>query len=77
MSGPVAGWQFLFIYLFIYLFTVFLGPHPQHMEVPRLEVESELPLPAYTTVTATLDRSQLPLPSTPQLMATVMGSLTQ
>ena len=27
----------------------------QHMEVPRLGVESELRLPAYTTVTAMLD----------------------
>ena len=33
-----------FIYLFISFF-IFLGPHPQHMEVPRLGVESELPLP--------------------------------
>ena len=30
-------------FLFIYLFCLpFLGPLPQHMEVPRLEVESEL-----------------------------------
>ena len=29
-----------FIYLFIYL--LLLGLHPQHMEVPKLEVESEL-----------------------------------
>ena len=36
----------LFIYLFIYL--CFLGPHLQHMEVPKLGVESELQLPAYT-----------------------------
>ena len=28
-----------FFYLFIFLF---LGPHPWHMEVPRLGVESEL-----------------------------------
>ena len=27
----------------------FLGPHPRHMEVPRLGVESELQLPAYNT----------------------------
>ena len=31
---------YLFIYLFIYL--VFLGPHPWHMEVPRLGAELEL-----------------------------------
>ena len=27
---------------FFFFFLVFLGPHPQHMEVPRLGVESEL-----------------------------------
>ena len=32
---------------------VFLGPHPQHMEVPRLGVKLELQPPAYTTATAT------------------------
>ena len=30
----------------------FLGPHPQHVEVPRLGIELELQLPAYTTVTS-------------------------
>ena len=29
-------------------FLCFLGPHPQHMEVPRLGVESELQLLVYT-----------------------------
>ena len=29
-------------YLFIFAFLPFLGPLPQHMEVPRLGVESEL-----------------------------------
>ena len=29
----------------------FLGPHLQHMEVPRLGIESELQLPASTTAT--------------------------
>ena len=33
--------KFLNIFLF-FIFFVFLGPHPQHMEVPRLGVESEL-----------------------------------
>ena len=32
-------------------FFFFLGPHPWHMEVPRLEIELELYLPAYTTAT--------------------------
>ena len=36
---------------FLSLFSVFfLGPHLQHMEVSRLEVESR---PAYITATAT------------------------
>jgi len=35
--------------LLLLVFFVFLGPHPQHMEVPRLGVESELQLPAYAT----------------------------
>ena len=38
--------------LFIYLFISFLGPHLQHMEVPRLGVELELQPLAYTTTIA-------------------------
>ena len=38
-------------------FFFFLGLHPQHMEVPRLGVESELQLQAYSTATAILDQS--------------------
>ena len=37
--------------------TRFLGPHPQHLDVPRLEVQSDLQLPAYATATATQDPS--------------------
>ena len=37
----------------------FLGPHPRHMEVPRLEVEWELQLLAYTTATAAQDPSRI------------------
>ena len=40
-----------------FFFFVFLGPHPQHMEVPRLGVESELWLLAYATATALPDLS--------------------
>ena len=36
-----------------------LGPHPWHMEVPGLGLESELQLQAYTTVTAKLDPSHI------------------
>ena len=52
--------------LFIYLFLsfVFLGPHLRHMEVPRLGVESELQLLAYTTA-----RSEPSLQPIPQLKA--------
>ena len=40
------------------------------MEVPRLGVESELQLPAYTTVTAMWDPGRVfDLQATPQLMA--------
>ena len=46
----------LFVYLFIY---VILGPHLQHVEVPRLGVASELQVPAYTTATATPDLNHI------------------
>ena len=36
----------------IYLFIVILGPHLQHMEVPKRGVQLELQLPAYATATA-------------------------
>ena len=39
--------------LFCFWSFVFLGPHPQHMEVSRLGVQSELQLSAYTSVTYT------------------------
>ena len=44
LSNVFAFSFFLFFFLF-----VFLGPHPQHMEVPRLGVEPELQLLAYAT----------------------------
>ena len=42
-----------------FLFFFWGGAHLQHMEVPRLGVESELQLPAYTTATATQDLSRV------------------
>ena len=39
----------MYIYVISYCPPFFGGPHLQHMEVPRLGVESELQLPAYTT----------------------------
>ena len=38
-------------------FSFLLGPHPWHLEVPRLGVKLELQLPAYTTGTETQDPS--------------------
>ena len=42
----------------LFLFVVFLGPHPQHLEVPRLGAELELQLLAYATATAMPDQSR-------------------
>ena len=42
--------------VFIHLF-IFLEPHPWHTEVPRLGVQLELQLPAYTTAIATPELS--------------------
>ena len=47
------------ITLHFFLSFVFLGLHPQHMEVPRLRVESELQLLAYTMATAIQDPSRV------------------
>ena len=44
---------------FFPLLFFFLWPHLQHMEVPRLGVESELQLLACTTATATQDLSHI------------------
>ena len=48
--GGRGGLQHRFFFFF-----AFLGPHLQHMEIPRLGVQLELQLPAYTTATATQD----------------------
>ena len=53
----------------IFVLFIFLGPQPWHMEVPRLGVELELQLLAYTTATAT--KSELHLQPTLQLTATL------
>ena len=51
-----------------FFFFVFLGPHPWHMEVPRLGVKSELQLPAYTTATVTPD------PAASEIYTTACGN---
>ena len=63
-----GGIHCIFVYLFIYP-SIFLGPHPWHMEVPRLGVQSELLLPAYARTNHSNVGSELCLQPTPQLMA--------
>jgi len=64
--SPLWPWQvtwntnfFLSSFLFLSFPFLFLGPHPWQMEDPRLGVESELQLPAYTTATATRGLSHI------------------
>ena len=47
-------WVFVWLGVFC-----FLGPHLRHTEVPRLGVQSELQLPAYTTARAMQDLSHV------------------
>ena len=55
--GNTSGFVsvFYFILGFDNFFFSFLQPHPQHMEVPRLGLKSELQLPTYTTATTSPD----------------------
>ena len=46
-----------FLSFLSFSFFFFLWPHPLHMEVPRLRVQQELQLPAYTTAAAMQDPS--------------------
>ena len=45
--------------LWFWFLSVFLGLHPPHMGVPRLGVQSELELLAYTTATAMQDPTRV------------------
>jgi len=49
----------MIVFTYLFLFFCFLGPHLWHIEVPRLGVQSELQLLAYTTATATQDLSHI------------------
>ena len=49
----------VFFIIVIIIIICFLGLHPRHMEVSRLWVESELPLLATATPTATWDMSRI------------------
>ena len=51
--------SFFLSFFFFLVFLPFLGLFPWHMEVPRLGVESELQLLAYTTATAMQDPSHV------------------
>ena len=66
----VEGGCFCLFVCFVsfFFFFVFLGPNPWHMEVPRLGVELELQLPAYSTATTTAESKPhlLPTPSSQQ-----------
>ena len=56
VQQPLLLWTSDFFFSFLSFFSfVFLGPHPQHMEVPRLGVKWELQLSAYTAATARPD----------------------
>ena len=66
MHQMMTKWKGFRFYLFVYLFC-FLEPQVQHMEVPKLGVESELQLPAYTLATAMWDLSCV---CDPQLVVT-------
>ena len=52
---PSLLWNHLVTILFFFFFFSFWGLHSQHMKVPRLVVQSELQLLAYTTATTTQD----------------------
>ena len=56
----------------LFVYFCFLGLHSQHMEIPRLGVESELQLLAYTIATATQDLSCICDLYIPQLV-TMLG----
>ena len=56
-QGTLLDWPSSFV--FVFFFFVFVEPHPQHVEVPRLGVKSELWPPAYTAATATSDLSRV------------------
>ena len=48
-----------YLFILIFEFFLFLWLHPQHMEIPRLWVQSELQLPTYATAMATEDLSHV------------------
>ena len=53
---PMTVLPYFYYYFYIFLLK-FLGLYPRHMEVPKLEIQSELQLQAYATATAMQDLS--------------------
>ena len=41
-TGATRGFWFFFFFFFGFGFFLLFRPHPRHMEIPRLEVKSEL-----------------------------------
>ena len=72
-----AQWLMLLI-IETFFFLVFLGSHMWHMEVPRVGVQSELQLPAYTIGTAMPDpqSTEQGQGSNPHPHGCQLGSLT-
>jgi len=58
-AESISHFKSRLILFFFFFFLVFLGPHPQHTEVPRLGVKSEPQLPTYITATASRDLSRI------------------
>ena len=60
LDGVMLGSKALAVFFFFFFSPFFfLGLHLQHKEVPRLGVELELQLPAYTTARAMQDLSRI------------------
>ena len=57
MGWSLEGADPVLFFFFFFFFSFVFGLHLQHMEAPRLGVQSQLQLPAYTTATATPDLS--------------------
>ena len=61
-NGTSTTINLIYRFPFLDFFFFFFWPHPWHVKVPRLGVETELQLLAYTTTTPTWDPSHVCLP---------------
>ena len=73
----IKSYIYIYIFFFFPFFLVFLGPHPQHMEVPRLGVKSELQLLAYASATATEDPSRVCNPHHSSQQCQILNTLSK